>query len=185
MPSAPICEVWKPVVGYEDLYEVSNLGRVRSHGRSVTGFRGSVYWKDGRVLKQSNLPCSSGNYKVVSLSREGVDEQFLVHVLVLEAFVGPRPRGMDCCHFPDRDPSNNSLSNLRWDTRKGNFSDKIEHGTDMRGEKSPVHKLSNEQVKEIRGRYERGEKQIVLAEDYEVSQSYTSRLLRNQKRLYG
>jgi len=53
----------------------------------------------------------------------------LVHRLVLEAFVGPCPPGMECRHFPDRDPSNNQLVNLQWGTPAENYADSVVHGT--------------------------------------------------------
>jgi hypothetical protein len=51
----------------------------------------------------------------------------LVHHLVLEAFVGPRPPGMEACHFPDKSPKNNRMDNLRWDTQAGNIRDRAYH----------------------------------------------------------
>jgi HNH endonuclease len=80
----------------------------------------------------------------------------LVHRLVLEAFVGPCPAGMECCHFPDRDPSNNALANLRWDTKKANQTDRIRHGTDCRGSKHPLARLTEESVRAIRMEYAAG-----------------------------
>jgi len=51
-----------------------------------------------------------------------------VHRLVLEAFIGPAPKGTICCHN-DGDPTNNRLENLRWDTHSSNTRDAIRHGT--------------------------------------------------------
>jgi len=76
----------------------------------------------------------------------------LVHRLVLESFVGPCPEGMEARHL-DGDPTNNSVSNLRWDTHKTNMGDMILHGrTNDRfpGEKSGCAKLTDENVREIR-----------------------------------
>lgn len=50
---------------------------------------------------------------------------------VLETFVGPCPEGMECCHFPERDRSNNRLDNLRWDTHHENVLDAVRHGTHL------------------------------------------------------
>lgn len=100
-------ETWKPVVGCEGFYEVSNEGRVRSSRGRISGG-----WM-------------SGKYRMVSLGKAGPRQ---VHVLVLEAFVGKRPEGMDGCHN-DGDPGNNRVENLRWGTRSSNILDTVRHRT--------------------------------------------------------
>lgn len=102
-------EQWRPVVGYEGFYEVSNLGRVRNCKAAR------------RILKQKTSP---KGYKILKLYRHGVARTYRVHRLVLEAFVGPCPEGLEGCHW-DTVPSNNSLANLRWDTRSANMLDSI------------------------------------------------------------
>jgi hypothetical protein len=77
----------------------------------------------------------------------------LVPRLVLMAFVGPCPDGMECCHFPDRDTSNNRLSNLRWDTHASNLADKRIHGTCPLGSMCHQSKLTEDAVKFIRAEY--------------------------------
>lgn len=78
-------------------------------------------------------------------------KNWYVHRLVLEAFVGPRPRlDMECCHFPDRNPENNRPENLRWDTKGANRQDSVIHGTSPRGEKNPSSKLTEPIVLEVR-----------------------------------
>ncbi len=62
-------------------------------------------------------------YQTVCLYRGKTRAQCLVHRLVLEAFVGPCPSGMEACHFPDPSRANCSLTNLRWDTRSENHND--------------------------------------------------------------
>lgn len=111
-------EIWKPVLGYEGLYEVSNLGAVRSlprRGRKVEGIL---------VLAQT---VSRAGYFVVSLSRNGVVSQETVHSLVLEAFVSPRPDGLVARHGP-LGALVNSVSNLSWGTHQENMQDKIRDG---------------------------------------------------------
>lgn len=85
----------------------------------------------------------------VSLSRDGKQTTFLVHRLVLEAFVGPCPEGMEACHDPDPDPTNNRLDNLRWDTPKANGQDRIRHGSQARGEANGSSKLTRDIVAKI------------------------------------
>lgn len=90
-------------------------------------------------------------YPAVMLTAVAIGERrrLAVHRMVLQAFVGPCPSGMEACHYPDKSPSNCALSNLRWDTKVGNFSDKIEHGTQLMGENHPLSLLCEEEVIEI------------------------------------
>jgi len=97
-----------------------------------------------------------------------------VHVLVMEAFVGPRRPGMQVRHL-DSDPSNNTLENLTWGTPSENYQDRVERGTDNSGANSGRSKLEYEQVMEIRQRV--SELQADLAEEYGVSQGHISRIV--------
>jgi len=95
-------------------------------------------------------------YFVVGLIRDRKLFIRSVHQLVLEAFVGPRPKGREryeARHFPDRDPANNKLSNLGWSTQSVNQRDRVFHGTDTRGEGCGMAKLAWKKVREIRRLY--------------------------------
>lgn len=117
-------ETWLPVVGWEDLYEVSDLGRVRSLDRVVAfGQRERV--AQGRVLKPGK---DVHGVRYVQLTGDGRRKVCRVHLLVLEAFVGPRPEGMEGCHWDD-DKENNCIANLRWDTHAANMQDAIRNGS--------------------------------------------------------
>lgn len=118
-------EKWIPVVGYEGYYEVSDHGRVRSIDREITTKTGLTRQCTGRVRKQV---VRKDGYLSVSLSRESETSVLLVHRLVLEAFVGACPGGMEACHS-DGSRDNNHISNLRWDTRSENQFDRVKHGT--------------------------------------------------------
>lgn len=117
-------EVWKPVVGYDGIYEVSSLGRVKS----LTRYDASGHRRNGRLLALAHYqgyPFVNLNY---TAGRYGRNNTRRVHRLVLEAFVGPCPDGMECCHNNGiRD--DNRVENLRWDTHAGNQADKVAHGT--------------------------------------------------------
>jgi len=115
-------EHWVPVPGYENSYEVSDLGRIRSIGRWATS--GPRRFLAGRLLS----PNIKSRYVSVNLYRDGMPRTAAVHRLVLAAFVGPCPEGQEGCHN-DGNPMNNRLTNLRWDTRSGNMLDKVKHGT--------------------------------------------------------
>lgn len=114
-------ETWRPVVGYEGYYEVSERGRVRSMTRLDNHGRRKV----GRVLRAG---VAGNGYLLVSLWRDGIAASRTVHSLVAEAFIGPRPEGMDVCHA-DGDRLNPVATNLRYDTRSANLADAREHGT--------------------------------------------------------
>lgn len=114
-------ERWLPVAGSPG-YEVSDHGRVRSLGRVIMCRDGKPKRCRGQVLKPT---VSSDGYLRVRpypATPQGV------HALVLEAFVGPRPTGMQCCHR-DGDPANNRVENLRWGTISENQLDRVRHGT--------------------------------------------------------
>lgn len=159
-------EVWLPVVGYEGSYEVSDLGRVWSVARVITrsdGHPKTIPYKIKNLYKEDS------GYMCVGLGIGGKHTSYRIHTLVLTAFVGPRPSGMECCHYPDRDRSNNALSNLRWGTRGDNRQDSIIHGTLLRGSKIKQSKLTETIVSEIRHRRSNGEEITRLALEFGVS----------------
>lgn len=117
-----MAENWLPVVGYEDAYEVSDLGRVRSIPRMTSNGR----WRRGVTLKPIPLP--PRGYLLVNLWWANQKRMCLIHRLVLTAFVGPQPVGMEALHG-DGDPANNSITNLRWGTHSENQHDQVAHGT--------------------------------------------------------
>lgn len=128
------CEVWKPIKGYEGLYEVSNLGRVRSLDR--VGFQRhwqggqSRYLHKGKVLK----PCKRPNgYMCISLKKDGVLKTHSIHRLVALHFI-PRIEGKNCINHLDANPKNNNVSNLEWCTQSENIQYAYDHGT-----KTPPH----------------------------------------------
>lgn len=118
-------ETWKPVVGWEDYLEVSDHGRVRSLDRITVGIEGKEYRFKGKLRNPNR---TKFGYLRMQLRHNGRESRAFVHEIVLEAFVGPRPRGMEACHN-DGDRTNNSLNNLRWDDRSGNVEDMVRHGT--------------------------------------------------------
>jgi len=119
-------ETWLPIPGFEGSYEVSDYGGVRSLDRTIQRSDGLIVRLEGRMLA---IHIHNG-YPTIRLAHGNRRLTFGVHRLVLLAFVGPSPDGMEACHN-DGDRSNNVLSNLRWDSRSENNKDRIRHGTDF------------------------------------------------------
>jgi len=110
-------EQWRPIPGFEGLYEASNLGRVRS---------------PRTILKQR---LSNKGYPVVELSKDGRSRESLVHRQVLSAFQGGPPPGNECRHL-NGIPTDNRIENLAWGSRSENTVDQIAHGTHRNARKT-------------------------------------------------
>lgn len=106
-----IIEEWLPVVGYEGLYEVSNLGKVKSIRDRYGNYR-------EKILKFGKKP---KGYLVVNLCKEGKYKTCYVHRLVATAFI-PNPNCYRCVNHKDENPSNNIVSNLEWCTHQYNLN---------------------------------------------------------------
>jgi len=136
-----VAEIWKPVVGHEGFYEVSNLGRVRV---SYDSLNRSPKFRSGKILKLHFV----NNYLRVWFCAP-VKKFGFVHSVVLKAFVGPRPDGLVARHL-DGNSRNNCVENLTWGTQLQNTHDKQTHGTQTRGVTHGLSKVSESDVLEIR-----------------------------------
>ena len=167
-------EIWKPVPGWKDFYEVSDHGNVRSLDRVVVDANGRQMKFRGQSLK---LFDNKRGYFKVTLSKGNILCNGLVHQLVAAAFIGPRPKGMDTCHN-DGDRRNNHISNLRYDTRKNNLEDMIIHGTSLSGEKNVNAKLTADDVQFIRSCPHSNRE---LSEHFLISRSQVERVRNGQR----
>ena len=139
-------EIWRDVIGWEGLYEVSSLGNVRSKTRLGTTNLG-VREYGGFNVKA--LEKKSTGYLCVNLTSRGRRSQESVHRLVLQAFVGLPSSTYEACHN-DGDRKNNRVENLRWDSRKNNHADKKKHGTWQVGSNNGSAKINESQALEIK-----------------------------------
>lgn len=179
-------ETWKPlpVSPFEDAYEVSSLGRIRSLDRHVERRDGSPLEIRGRIL-QAN-PNSRG-YPRVTLNRNGHSEWCAVHALVALAFL-PRPRrrigpgGNDfVVNHIDGNKLNNSVENLEYITARANVSHARTTGLlSVKGTRNIKAKLSDSDVRAIRKMYAGGMTQVQLASIYDVNQTTVSLIVRRK-----
>ena len=109
-------EIWLPIEGYENLYEVSNLGRVRRLESFVTNTNGVTRKVPGKILKPGT---NKNGYLKVVLSKNGIHRNYYLHRLVSTAFL-PKSEGRPCVNHLDENKQNNSAENLEWCTVKEN-----------------------------------------------------------------
>lgn len=139
-------EEWRPIPGYKGLYEVSDRGRVRGVDRIITCSDGRRRPLRGCLLKVQVNP--RHGRRQVTLSRNNRLLTHRVATLVMLAFVGPRPDGLEVCHG-DGDRTNDALANLRYDTTSNNHLDKVRHGTHNHASKTHCkhgHELTEENI---------------------------------------
>ena len=109
-------EIWLPIEGYENLYEVSNLGRVRSLEHTVLRKNGVKLKVPGKILKPRT---NNSGYLMVRLYKNGIWRDFLLHRIVSTAFL-PNPDKKPQVNHLSENKQNNSVENLEWCTAKEN-----------------------------------------------------------------
>ena len=109
-------EEWKDIKGYEGVYQVSNMGNVRTLDHFIIDKSGRVQHIKARILKLHTYP---NGYKDVMLQNNGVAKRHLVHKLVAIAFI-PNPNNLPEINHKDESRDNNCANNLEWCTRKYN-----------------------------------------------------------------
>lgn len=133
-------EIWKDIKGYEGLYQISNLGRVKSFHRDSE-----------RILKNRN---SSGGYQTLILTKNKTSKNFLVHRLVAESFI-PNPESKKEVNHIDEDKTNNRVDNLEW----MNHIENSMFGT--RNERSSINRFGNPKTgRQVRAKFLNGEEKI-------------------------
>ena len=165
-------EIWKDIEGYEGLYQVSNLGRVKSLDR--IDCRGQHL--KGKLIKP--LPTKQ-EYVRVGLCKNGIRKHFMIHRLVAQAFI---PQHITVNH-KDGNKSNNTVDNLEWLSQKENNIHAYRTGLKPHGTQRKDAKLNEQQVKEIRSNYipnDRNYSTRALARKYGVHPSIIQRVVNNK-----
>ena len=123
-----ICEIWKPIKGYEEFYEISNYGRIRSLDRVI--IQKGKFGQDtnhiykGKILVPDHI---HNGYLGVDLHVNGKIKRMLVHRLVATHFI-IKPEGKDYINHIDNNPSNNHVNNLEWCTQSENIQYAYDNG---------------------------------------------------------
>lgn len=135
-------EIWKDIPDYEEYYQVSNMGRVRSKDRYIyLKQNGGNILKKGRILKTNKV---SFDYLQVSLYRDRKRRSFYVSNLVMLAFVGEKPKGYEVNHI-NENKDDNRLDNLEYLISKENNN----YGTRIKRAKSKM--INGKKSKAIKG----------------------------------
>lgn len=165
-------ERWRPVRGFVGLYEVSNLGRVRSISRYVKFGRGEKLI-EGRILAQS----MSAGYPAVCLCDGPYQSKRNIHRLVAEAFV---PGEGEVVRHLDGDQMNSRAENLAWGSHKDNEADKVRHGTKLEGVSHPNAKVTPDQVRQIRRLHAQKNSQLDIARVTGVNRGTVGKIVRGE-----
>lgn len=141
-------ELWLPIPGFEDFFEASNLGNIRTVGRLVpfTSKKGGRFlrWKRVRPVR---FQLNNNGYLIAHLTGDKIRWTDTVHAFVALTFIGPVPKGKEICH-ENGNRTDNRADNLRYDTRSNNRKDMIAHGTVYAA--ATGAKLTQEEVLDIR-----------------------------------
>ena len=155
----PSREVWKDVVGYEGLYQVSNFGNVKSLGNNFT--------RKERFLKLS--PQSKG-YLTVVLQKNATRKMVLVHRLVAEHFIDNSESKPQVNHI-NGDKTDNRVENIEWVSHRENLDHAIKNNLTLKGEENRNSKLKDSDVIKIHSLLQKGVTTKELSESYNVSYS--------------
>lgn len=134
------------------------------------------FWRNG---KEKTVCIGRVGYKIVQRSVNNKTQQKYLHRVLLESFVGPCPDGCEALHI-NGDRMDNSISNLRWGTRKENVADAIRHGTATIGVKNSKAKFDATQVVSVRRLKQQGVSSKEIAHSFSVSVATIDNIIRGK-----
>ena len=141
-------EKWVPIKGYETMYMVSNLGRIKSLDKIVNSKYNSKAIKKGKLMQTNSL---RKGYKYIELyDLETNHKKFSIHRLIAIHFI-PNPNNYPMINHKDGNTLNNSIDNLEWCTASQNTKHAFDTGllVTRKGESCTQSKLTEQQVKDI------------------------------------
>lgn len=139
-------EVWKPIKDYEQLYEISNTGKVRRKDSILTRSNGrQLPVKGGEMQLRDN----GKGYLRVKLCKNNKSRRVLIHRLIAEHFI-PQPEGLTVINHIDGNKQNNNISNLEWTTQKENIRHARETGlVDVKKWKNSIAETGRRVIKDL------------------------------------
>jgi hypothetical protein len=162
-------EIWKDIEGYENKYQVSNFGKIKSLSFNKTG------------LPKNLTPKIAGKgYRTVILSKKCIQTDFYIHRLLANHFI-PNPENKKEVNHKDGDKTNNYVSNLEWNTHSENgihsFRELGRIHPDCKGENNPKCKLNEIIVNNLRTDFLNGKPQYVMCKEYGINKSTMSNII--------
>lgn len=168
--------IWKPILGYEDLYEVSNKGDVRSLPKIRNSKSGSKALHKGRVIKKY----VRNEYYSVMLYKDNKPKNHTIHRLVAVAFI-PNPEGKKTVNHKDANKSNNRVENLEWATwSENNLHAHVVGLHNQKGSNNNSAKLNERDIEEIFEFRHKGFLYKEIAEIYNVTPSTIGNIIRKK-----
>ena len=165
-------EIWKDIPEYENLYQVSSYGRIKSLDHYTKDVNKTQFIK-GRILKPQHQ--TTGYYKV-TLSKNGIKKQYTIHRLVAKTFLANPENKIEVNHI-DGDKLNNNISNLEWTTPKENTRHAIKSGLNKNyGENHYKSILTKKDVLRILELLKQGLSHSSIAKQYNVSRTLITRI---------
>jgi len=167
-------EEWRDIENYEGLYQISNLGQLKSAAKKwIAGNHNSNRMKNETLLIQHN---DKYGYLSVRLYKNGESKIEKIHRLVAKSFI-PNLENKPCINHINGIKSDNSIKNLEWCTYSENTIHSFKNNlqVSLKGQKHPMHKLTEIQIKEIRKKYiPKKYNTYILAKEYNMHQSTIS-----------
>lgn len=170
-------ELWKPVLGYEDVYEVSSFGRLKT--------RYVLRRATNNILKPYLASAKNGckYYQYCLYDGRGGKRKILMHILVAKHFV-PNPNNLPEVNHIDLDKLNCKWSNLEWVTHKGNAAHATKAGVyNAKTNPKRIKKLSEDAVQLMRLEVKKGRKRSDVAKEFNVHRSYVDMVMRGERRV--
>ena len=171
-------EIWKDIKGYEGLYQVSNLGRVKSLPRFIERSIASCFTKE-KILKTFVL---KGGYVNIVLRKGGKSCNHNIHRLVAETFIENNNTEFSCVNHIDGDKQNNNADNLEWCNHSINCLHAFKTGLSKKdsivGDDNKNSKITSDDVRMIRSMARDGIDVEVIRSRFNLSRNYTQKIIR-------